>query len=109
VVPRESDGVLDLAFDEEVPRREVRGRDRARVQHRPLVGEVLAGREPRGVVARLDHLSLGATPEHGPTVIGMAVIATRVARRPRDFVAVRGPDAATYLQAMVSNDVEALG
>ena len=39
----------------------------------------------------------------------MAVIATRVARRPRDFVAVRGPDAATYLQAMVSNDVEALG
>jgi len=39
----------------------------------------------------------------------MAVIATRVARRPRNFVAVRGPDAATYLQAMVSNDVEALG
>ena len=33
----------------------------------------------------------------------------RVARRPRDFVGVRGPDAASYLQAMVSNDVEALG
>jgi tRNA-modifying protein YgfZ len=27
----------------------------------------------------------------------------------RDFVHVRGPDAASYLQAMVSNDVEALG
>jgi len=39
----------------------------------------------------------------------MAVTALRVARRPRDFVGVRGPDAATYLQAMVSNDVEALG
>jgi tRNA-modifying protein YgfZ len=38
----------------------------------------------------------------------MAVTALRVARRPRDFVGVRGPDAATYLQAMVSNDVEAL-
>ena len=39
----------------------------------------------------------------------MALTATRAARRPRDFVSVRGPDAATYLQAMVSNDVEALG
>ena len=33
----------------------------------------------------------------------------RVGRRPRGFVGVRGPDAASYLQAMVSNDVEALG
>jgi folate-binding protein YgfZ len=39
----------------------------------------------------------------------MAVTALRVARRPRDFVAVRGPDAESYLQAMVSNDVGALG
>ena len=39
----------------------------------------------------------------------MAVTALRVAPRPRDFVGVRGPDAASYLQAMVSNDVEALG
>lgn len=38
----------------------------------------------------------------------MTFTALRVARRPRDFVAVRGPDAASYLQAMVSNDVEAL-
>jgi folate-binding protein YgfZ len=33
----------------------------------------------------------------------------RVGRRPRGFVGVTGPDAASYLQAMVSNDVEALG
>src|ERR1044071_8618822 len=33
----------------------------------------------------------------------------RVARPPRDSVSVRGPDACSYLQAMVSNDVEALG
>ena len=39
----------------------------------------------------------------------MAVTTTRTAARPRDFVGVRGPDAASYLQAMVSNDVEALG
>ena len=38
----------------------------------------------------------------------MAVTALRVAGRPRDFVAVRGPEAESYLQAMVSNDVEAL-
>ncbi|HXG75231.1 MAG TPA: hypothetical protein VNJ53_01545 [Gaiellaceae bacterium] len=38
----------------------------------------------------------------------MNVTALRAARRPRDFVAVRGPDAAPYLQAMLSNDVEAL-
>jgi folate-binding protein YgfZ len=39
----------------------------------------------------------------------MAMTTVRAARRPRDFVSVRGPDAAKYLQAMVSNDVEALG
>jgi folate-binding protein YgfZ len=39
----------------------------------------------------------------------MPTTALHVASRPRDYVAVRGPDAASYLQAMVSNDVEALG
>jgi folate-binding protein YgfZ len=39
----------------------------------------------------------------------MAVTASLVASRPRDFVGVRGQDAAAHLQAMVSNDVEALG
>jgi folate-binding protein YgfZ len=33
----------------------------------------------------------------------------RIARRPRAFIGVIGPDAADYLQRMVSNDVEALG
>jgi folate-binding protein YgfZ len=35
--------------------------------------------------------------------------AVRIGRRPRGFVGVIGPDAASYLQAIVSNDVEALG
>ena len=39
----------------------------------------------------------------------MSVASLQAARRPRAFVAVTGPDAATYLQRMVSNDVEALG
>ena len=39
----------------------------------------------------------------------MAVTTQGVASRPREYVAVTGPDAASYLQAMVSNDVEALG
>jgi tRNA-modifying protein YgfZ len=34
--------------------------------------------------------------------------ALRIARRPRGFVGVKGPDAASYLQRMLSNDVEAL-
>ena len=38
----------------------------------------------------------------------MSVQALRVARRPRAFVRVRGPEAADYLQRMVSNDVLAL-
>ena len=38
----------------------------------------------------------------------MAVTALQVGARPRDFVAVRGRDAESYLQAMVSNDVERL-
>ena len=33
---------------------------------------------------------------------------TSVARRPRAFVGVRGPDAEDYLQRMLSNDVAAL-
>ncbi len=35
--------------------------------------------------------------------------AARVGTRVRDYIGVRGADAASYLQAMVSNDVEALG
>jgi folate-binding Fe-S cluster repair protein YgfZ len=38
----------------------------------------------------------------------MEVSTHAVARRPRAYVAVRGPDAADFLQRMVSNDVVAL-
>jgi folate-binding protein YgfZ len=38
----------------------------------------------------------------------MAISAFRVARRPRAFVRVSGPDAEDYLQRMLSNDVAAL-
>ena len=36
-------------------------------------------------------------------------MALQAAPRPRSYVGVTGPDAADYLQRMVSNDVEALG
>jgi folate-binding protein YgfZ len=36
------------------------------------------------------------------------VVTTRAATLPRGYVGVRGPDAVSYLQRMVSNDVEAL-
>ena len=38
----------------------------------------------------------------------VAQISQRIARRPRAYVGVSGPDAADYLQRMVSNDVEAV-
>jgi folate-binding protein YgfZ len=38
----------------------------------------------------------------------MAVTTLQAAPRPRSFVAVRGPEAASYLNRMVSNEVEAL-
>src|SRR5207244_7140754 len=40
--------------------------------------------------------------------IGMHTKCVDVAEREREFVGVLGPDAADYLQRMVSNDVEAL-
>ena len=87
-----------------VPRREVDSRDRAGVQHRPLLGQVLPRRQARGVVARVDHLAFGLGAEHRLYSNGM-----RVASRPRSFVRVAGPDAEEYLNRMVSNDVAALG
>jgi folate-binding protein YgfZ len=38
----------------------------------------------------------------------MAITALRIGHRPRDYVGVRGPEAESFLQAMLSNDVEAL-
>jgi aminomethyltransferase len=42
------------------------------------------------------------------TLVSMAVSTLQVAPRPRAYVAVVGPDAAAYLNRMVSNEVEAL-
>jgi folate-binding protein YgfZ len=44
-----------------------------------------------------------------PRLDGVQIATTRVAPRPRAFVRIAGPDAASFLQRMVSNDVEALG
>ena len=78
------------------------------MENGPFLGQVLAGRKPRRVVPGFHDLSFCAAPEHVPTLVSMAITTSRVARRPREFVGVRGHDAAVYLQAMVSNDVEAL-
>src|SRR5262245_1949394 len=39
----------------------------------------------------------------------MTTTTTRLANRPREYVGVRGPDAESYLQAIITNDVESLG
>src|SRR5207245_160302 len=109
--PGERQRALDLAGDPQVPGRDVDLRHRAGVQHRPLLGQVLAGRQAGRVVAGLDHLGLRLRSEQGHVprltrVLGVSLPA--VARRPRAFVRVAGPDAEDYLQRMLSNDVEAL-
>src|SRR5262245_19172287 len=62
-VPAERDRILDLAEHTELPGGEVGPRHRAGVQHRPLLREVLAGRQSRGVVTGVEHLLLGLRPE----------------------------------------------
>src|SRR5262245_60215479 len=44
-----------------------------------------------------------------PTLVAMALTATRVAARTRHYVSVHGPDAESYLDALVTNDVASLG
>ncbi len=39
----------------------------------------------------------------------MTLSTLQIASRPRDYVAVTGPDAVSYLDRMVSNDTAALG
>ena len=65
LLPLEREWFLHLAEDSEVPRREVCLRHRSRMQHRPLLGQVLARRETRGVETALDQLLLGLRPEQG--------------------------------------------
>ena len=56
------------------------------MQHRPLLGQVLPGRQPRGVVARVGDLFLGSGAEHArPRLVRDACCGkvTRLRRRPR--------------------------
>ena len=69
-----------------------------------LAGEV---RDDGSVYARRWVEHTGRSARGLPWLHGRTAL--RVGTRPREFVGVRGPDAASYLQAMVSNDVEALG
>ena len=49
------------------------------------------------------------TPSTLPRLVSMPGTALHVARRPRTFVGVRGPEATTYLERMLSNEVATLG
>ncbi len=65
LLPGQTQGLLDLAGDREVPGGQVRLRDAAGVEHGPLLGQVLAGRKPGRVVAGLLDLALCSGAEHG--------------------------------------------
>src|ERR671935_834238 len=54
LVVAERHPVLDLSEDAEVPCGEIGLRNRAGVQHGPLLGQVLAGRQPGWIEALLD-------------------------------------------------------
>ena len=73
------------------------------MEHRPLVGDVLAGRQPSRVVASVGDLLLRPRSEEGHAAYTSQM--DGVAIRPRAYVGVRGPDAEDFLQRMVSNDV----
>ena len=75
------------------------------MQHRPFLGQVLAGRESRGVVTGVRNLLLGLRAEHVPTLTPVRTATFPAAVRSRDYVRVAGRDAEDFLQRMVSNDV----
>ena len=111
LLPAERERPLHLAEDAEVPGREVGRRHGPHVQHGPLLGQVLTGREAPGVVPELAEPRLCSGAEHPlPRLVGVEIVTTpaAVGRRPRAFVRVRGAQAADYLNRMVSNDVLAL-
>src|SRR2546430_2547329 len=64
LLPAQRDRILDLAEDLEVPARELGLGHAARVQHRPLLGQVLARRQARGVVTGVGDLLLCLGAEH---------------------------------------------
>ena len=61
------------------------------MEHRPLLGQVLAGRQPRRVVSAPPHLPLGPRPEHGAYTSPDGSVATKAYVRPRAYVRVQGP------------------
>src|SRR5262249_35923337 len=102
--PVELQLVLHFAEDAERPGREVGLRHPAGVEDGPLLGQVLAGRKACRVEAGGPNLALGHRAEHLAYTSRMAVAAKAYAR-PRAYVRVKGPEAADFLQRMLSNDV----
>ena len=64
LLPRQRGRILDLAEDLEIPAREVGFWHAAGVQHRPFLGQVLAGRQARGVVTGVGDLLFCLGAEH---------------------------------------------
>jgi tRNA-modifying protein YgfZ len=80
--------------------------DVACMEDRPLRGQVLARREPGGVVAGRTRFPLRHRPEHRYNLsLVTSPAVTRAYVRPRAYVRVQGPDGADLLQRIVSNDV----
>jgi hypothetical protein len=125
VVERQRIGLLDEAEGTKVPCRQVDARDAAALQHRPLVGVVLAGRDARLVDSRpvwpcdprwrTAHATSGFETKsswHGrggsfhlsPHGSVYASWRDRIAR-PQLHRGQR-PDAAVLLQSLLSNDVD---
>jgi hypothetical protein len=69
LVVAEREGLLDLAEDLEVPRREIGLRNGAGVQDGPLLGQVLPGRESGGVEPFVDQLLLRLGSEEAHTYL----------------------------------------
>ena len=76
------------------------------MQHGPFLGQVLARREPRRIEAGVCDLLLRFRPEHDSYTSEDGNRHAQSCSRPRDYVRVAGPDAADFLQRMLSNDVE---
>ena len=83
-------------------------RDAAGVQHRPLLGHVLPGRQARRVEAR-SRTFFSALDRNTPPTLARGSSRTQGVRPARAYVCVRGTDAADLLQRIVSNDVLAAG
>ena len=81
------------------------------MQHRPLLGQVLPGRQPGGVVARGSRTFRSAFDLNTLSSLGRDGnrYAFFPARRPRAYVRVQGSDAVDYLNRMLSNDVPEAG